>query len=83
MEKGKQKQQKCAEILMQMLYATEVNSLSPICLWNTVIQVKDISQQASCTRGENCSSRVGLNLTATRRDGDMLKTFTELQTGRS
>ena len=55
---------------MQMLYTTEVSSLSPTCLRNAVIQVKDISQLASFTRGENCSSRVGLNLTATRRDGD-------------
>ena len=55
---------------MPMLYATGVNSLSPICLRNTIIQVKEISQLASCTRGENCSSRVGLNLTATRRDED-------------
>ena len=64
--KRQTKAAKCAEIFMQMLYATEVNSLSPICLRNTVIQVKEISQLASCTRGENCSSRVGL----TRRDGD-------------
>ena len=70
MEKGKQKQQKCAEIFMQMLYATEVNSLSPTRFRNTVIQVKEISQLASCAKEENCSSRVGLNLTATRRDGD-------------
>ena len=67
------KRQTKAAKMCRNIYANalcKVNSLSPACLRNTVIQVKEISQLASCTRGENCSRRVGRNLTTTRRDGD-------------
>ena len=55
-----------AEIFMQMVmdiyFATAV-------LRNTAIQMKEISQLTSYTRGKNYARRVSLYLTARRRNG--------------